>query len=58
MLCDQTIGRAATDRVQMFGCDVWLSVCSPCAKVERAETAYIMALADLIEDEDETGGEA
>ena len=57
MLCGETIGRAATERAQIFGSEVWLWVCSPCARVERAETTYVMALADLIDDEDETGGD-
>ena len=59
LLCGETAGRAATEQAQMFGSDLWFWLCAPCARVERAETAYIMALAGLIDDDeldDETGG--
>ena len=58
LLCGETVGRAATERVQTIGSNVWLWACAPCARVERAESELLMAQAALIEDEldDETGG--
>lgn len=56
MMCGETVGRAATEQARIFGSDVWIWMCGPCAKLERAETARIMALSELTEDEDEGGG--
>lgn len=58
MLCGETIGRAATEQVQICFCNVWLWVCGPCARVERAETELLMAQAALAEDDEEVDGDA